>query len=67
MGHAGGHDRVADHDGEAAVLRGAHGAELEAVAAEGEGSRAVAILDVCLDVHRGAASRLLLLLCGLVA
>ena len=37
MRHAGGHDGVADHDGQAAVLRGTHRAKLEAVAAEGEG------------------------------
>ena len=59
MRHAGGHDGVADHDGQAAVLRGAHSAELEAVAAEGEGRRAVPVLHVGLDVHGRTAAGLL--------
>ena len=57
--HAGGHHGVADHDGQAAVLRGAHGAELEAVAAEGEGRRAVTVFNVGLDVHGRTAAGLL--------
>mmetsp|Transcript_28753 Transcript_28753/g.53924 ORF Transcript_28753/g.53924 Transcript_28753/m.53924 type:complete len:309 (-) Transcript_28753:640-1566(-) len=57
------HDRIADHDGQAAVLGGSHGPELEAVPAEGEGCRPVAVLHIGLDGHRlGAARRLLLLL-----
>lgn len=59
MRHAGGHDGVADHDGQAAVLRGTHRAKLEAVAAEGEGRGAVAVLDVGLDVHGRTAASLL--------
>lgn len=59
MRHAGGHDGVADHDGQAAVLRGTHRAKLEAVAAEGEGRGAVAVLDVGLDVHGRTAAGLL--------
>mmetsp|Transcript_21214 Transcript_21214/g.48457 ORF Transcript_21214/g.48457 Transcript_21214/m.48457 type:complete len:382 (+) Transcript_21214:280-1425(+) len=66
VGHASRHHRVADRDGEGAVLRGAHGPELEAVAAEGEGGRAVPVLDVCLHVHRGPAAGALLLPVGLV-
>mmetsp|Transcript_103789 Transcript_103789/g.293780 ORF Transcript_103789/g.293780 Transcript_103789/m.293780 type:complete len:286 (+) Transcript_103789:337-1194(+) len=49
--HARGHDRVADHHRERAVLRGAHRAELVAVAAEGEGRGAIAVLDVGLHGH----------------
>mmetsp|Transcript_97244 Transcript_97244/g.225436 ORF Transcript_97244/g.225436 Transcript_97244/m.225436 type:complete len:418 (-) Transcript_97244:342-1595(-) len=65
--HAGGHDGVADHHGEGAVLRGAHCAELEAVATEGKGRCAVAVLDVGLHVHRGSTPGALLLLLRLVA
>ncbi|CAE6962534.1 unnamed protein product [Symbiodinium natans] len=64
--HARRHDRIADHDGQAAILGGADGTELEAVAAEGERGRAIAVLDVGLDVHGSAAARRLLLLLGLV-
>mmetsp|Transcript_44864 Transcript_44864/g.116633 ORF Transcript_44864/g.116633 Transcript_44864/m.116633 type:complete len:261 (-) Transcript_44864:748-1530(-) len=60
--HARGHYCVADHHRERAVLRGTDCAELVAVAAEGEGRRAVAVLDVGLHGHGRLAARGLQLL-----
>mmetsp|Transcript_60357 Transcript_60357/g.97711 ORF Transcript_60357/g.97711 Transcript_60357/m.97711 type:complete len:507 (-) Transcript_60357:128-1648(-) len=48
--HAGGHDGVANHDWERAVLRGTHSPELEAVATEGERCGSIAVL--CGGFHR---------------
>mmetsp|Transcript_56774 Transcript_56774/g.135462 ORF Transcript_56774/g.135462 Transcript_56774/m.135462 type:complete len:357 (-) Transcript_56774:719-1789(-) len=65
--HARGHDGVADHDGQAAVLRGANRTELEAVAAEWERCCSIPVLHIGLDVHCLRASCLLVLLLSFVA
>mmetsp|Transcript_6710 Transcript_6710/g.21616 ORF Transcript_6710/g.21616 Transcript_6710/m.21616 type:complete len:336 (+) Transcript_6710:522-1529(+) len=65
--HARGHDGVDDRNGEGTVLGGADGAELEAVAAEGEGRGAVAVLHTAGSALRGGGLGVGELLLGLVA
>mmetsp|Transcript_48768 Transcript_48768/g.125711 ORF Transcript_48768/g.125711 Transcript_48768/m.125711 type:complete len:359 (-) Transcript_48768:538-1614(-) len=67
VGQASGHDGIANHHWEGAVLRRPHGAELEAVAAEGERRRAVPVLNVGLHRHGSRATSALQLLIGLEA
>mmetsp|Transcript_6718 Transcript_6718/g.21657 ORF Transcript_6718/g.21657 Transcript_6718/m.21657 type:complete len:388 (+) Transcript_6718:522-1685(+) len=65
--HARGHDGVDDGNGERTVLGGADGAELEAVAAEGEGRGAVAVLHAAGRALSGGGLRVGELLLRLVA